>query len=289
MYTSGMAIAMTEIGGPEMEILTQQTSDNDLIDQATTFEIIHKHIVDPNKGTIEEYFKKMTYLDLRDLFFAAYKASYKSSNYASFNCTNERCRKMFMQPIAFKDMVVYPNEKVEERMKNVINQDPTSSSMIKKKLIHVSPDYAATIDIPSIYKITFEQRMLSAEFRRKNEDLNNTMMYIDELFYKDRENKTLNPIDTKPDPNNISLSVKRRVAIYSKILMRITSDDYAHLKQQINDYIGKYTDEDSRIIYRLPEVKCPHCGTVIPEQRMDPLTMLFIRHQLGRLLSIKRS
>ena len=289
LYTSGLGVAMTEIGGPEMEILTQQTSDNDLIDQVATFEIIHKHIVDANKGTIEEYFKRMTYLDLRDLFFTAYKASYKSSNYASFNCTNERCKKMFMQPIALKDMVVYPNEKVEERMKKIINQDPTSGSMIKKKIIHVSPDYAATIDIPSIYKIIFEQRMLSSDFRRKNEDLNNTLMYVDEIFYKDKDSKTLNPIDTKPDPNNIALSVKRRIAIYSKILMRITSDDYAHLKQQINDYITKYTDEDNRIVYQLPEVKCPHCGTTIPAQRMDPLTMLFIRHQLGRLLSIRKS
>ena len=288
LYNSGVSVAMTEIGGPEMEILTQQTSDNDLIDQVATFEIIHKHVVDNNKGTMEEYFKKFTYLDLRDLFFAVYKASFKGSNYGSFNCTNEKCKKMFMQRMEFKDMVVYPNEKVEARMKAIINKDPNSSSIIKKKLIHISPEYACTIDIPSIYRIVFEQRMISAEFRRKNEDLNNTLMYIDEIFYKDRNNKMLVNIDTKYDANNMSQSVKRKLAIYSKILMRITSDQYAHLKQQINDYISKYNTDDGRIKYQLPEVKCPHCGTVIKAQEMDPLTMVFIRHQLGRLLSIKK-
>ena len=289
LYNSGVSVAMTEIGGPEMEILTQQTSDNDLIDQVSTFEIIHKHVVDNNKGTMEEYFKRFTYLDLRDLFFTVYKSSFKGSNYGSFNCTNEKCKKMFMSHMNFKDMVVYPNEEVEARMKAIINKDPNSSSIIKKKLIHISPEYACTIDIPSIYKIVFEQRMISAEFRRKNEDLNNTLMYIDEIFYKDRENRMLVNIDTRHDPNNMSQSVKRKMAIYSKILMRITSDQYAHLKQQINDYIGKYNDDKVRIKYQLPEVKCPHCGTVIKAQEMDPLTMVFIRHQLGRLLSIKKN
>ena len=194
-----------------------------------------------------------------------------------------------MSHMNFKDMVVYPNEEVEARMKAIINKDPNSSSIIKKKLIHISPEYACTIDIPSIYKIVFEQRMISAEFRRKNEDLNNTLMYIDEIFYKDRENRMLVNIDTRHDPNNMSQSVKRKMAIYSKILMRITSDQYAHLKQQINDYIGKYNDDKVRIKYQLPEVKCPHCGTVIKAQEMDPLTMVFIRHQLGRLLSIKKN
>lgn len=289
LFYSGRTIAVSEIGGPEMEIITQETSDNDLIDQVSTFEIIHKHIIDANKGTIEEYFKKFTYLDLRDLFFAIYKATYKGSNYGSFTCSNEKCGKMFMQPMKLKDMVVYPNKEVEERMQKIINQDPTSASTIKKKLIHISPDYAATIDIPSIYKVVFEQRFLPSEFRRKNEDLNNTLMYIDEIFYKDRQEKMLHNIDTKPDPNNVQLTTKRRVATYSKILSRLTSDQYAFLKQQVNEYISKYQDADKRIKYQLPEVKCPHCGTVIPAQEMDPLTMVFIRHQLGQLLNIREN
>ena len=289
LYYSGVAIAITECGGPEIQKIADETSNNDLIDQIITFQTIHKHIIDPNKGTIEEYFKKFTYLDLRDLFFALYKACFKGSNYGAYTCPNQSCKKLFMQPIKFKDMVVYPNEEVENRMRRIINQDPTSTPMIKKKLIHISPDYACTIDIPSIYKIIFEQRMISSEFRSKNQDLNNTIMYIDEIYKKNREDKMLYPIDTRPDPSNVSLTAKRKIAIYSKILMRITTDQYAFLKQQINDYIAKYAeDPNKRIKYQMPGTKCPHCGAEIEAQDMEPVTMLFIRHQLGRLLTIRQ-
>ena len=64
LYNSGVSVAMTEIGGPEMEILTQQTSDNDLIDQVSTFEIIHKHVVDNNKGTMKNISRDLLILIL---------------------------------------------------------------------------------------------------------------------------------------------------------------------------------------------------------------------------------
>lgn len=289
LYYSGKSIVMTEFGGPELQIITNETSNNDLIDQVHTFEIIHSHVVDPNKGELSDWLQKFTYLDLDDLFFNIYKATFKGTNYGSFDCKNEKCKNVYMADMKFEDMVNYKNDEIKTRMQNIIKQDPTTKDLIKKKMINISSDLACTINIPSLYKIIFEQRVLSSEFRENNEDLMNTLLYIDEIFVKDKENKLLSPLDTRPDPTNQNLSIKRKIAVYAKTISRLDVDQYSNLKHEIGKYNEKYTSGE-RVTYRYPEVTCPKCGYKNEAQEdVQPLFMLFLRSRLGRVLNISES
>lgn len=289
LYFSGQPVAMTAFGGSELQIITTETSSNDLIDQVHTFEIIHKHIVDPNKGELKDWLHKFTYLDLSDLFFCIFKSTFKGSNYASVTCSNEKCKNVYLAPLKFDQMIVYKTDDVKKRMEQIIQKDPTTKNLINKKLLQISKDYCCTINVPSLYKIIFEQRVLSKEFRDNNKDLVDTLLYIDEIFKIDEETKMLAPIDTKPDPSNHNLSVKRKVAIYSRLLMTLDADEYSYLRYEIAQYVEKYNANTDRVTYQYPETECDKCHTKNEKQETEPLMMLFLRSRLGRVLNISES
>jgi len=289
LYFSGSSIAMTSFSGPELQIITTETSNNDLIDQVHTFEIIHNHVVDANKTSLEEWLQKFTYLDLSDLFFCIFKSTFKGSNYASFTCDNEKCNNVYLASMKFDQMIVYKNDDVKKRMEQIIQKDPTTKNLINKKLLQVSKEYCCTINIPSLYKIIFEQRVLSKDFRDNNSDLVDTLLYVDEIFKIDEDTKMLVPIDTKPDETNHNLSVKRKVAIYSRILNSLDADEYSYLRYEISQYVSKYGADTPRVTYQYPEVECDKCHTKKDAQEMEPLMMLFLRSRLGRVLNISES
>ena len=281
LYYSGIPLTMSEVSGPELGLIIPN-NDNETIDQIQMFNIIHKHIVDPNKGTLEDFLKKFSFLDFSDILFTMYKATFKDSNFTYFTCPNNKCNKVFMEKMNIEDMIVYPDKDTEERMKKIIAKDPTTKNVVTNGMVAVSPEIVVSIKIPSIYKILFEQQYISQSFKDKNRDMNNTILYIDEIYYKDPETKTLSPFDTRPDPNDIQKTAQRRVAIFSRILNRLTLEEYIYLTQRIRDYLEKYPD--NKITYQFPAVKCPECGTEIPAQPMDPYQMVFYRRQLGRIV-----
>ena len=286
LYFSGFPVVMKEFGGPDLETIAQETSNNDLIDQIGTFRIIYNHVVDENKGTLEEWLQKITYLDLSDLFFNVYKASFKGANYLSFNCTNTKCNNMWMEAHSMKDMVEYPNDAVKERYEKIVKQDPTTKSVVTKKLIQVD-NYAFSLSIPSIYKIIFEQKLLGDRFREQYSNLMNLLLYVDDIYQIDTEDKMLHSIDTRPDPNNKELSAKRKMVTFSKIMLTLSSDSFNTLEHEIGEYTKKF-DVD-KIKYKLPATKCPKCGKEVEERELEPLSMLFLRHRLGRVLNISKS
>lgn len=286
LYYSGIPLTMSEVSGPELGLIIPN-NDNETIDQIQMFNIIHKHIVDPNKGTLEDFLKKFSFLDFSDILFTMYKATFKDSNFTYFTCPNNKCNKVFMEKMNIEDMIVYPNKETEDRMKKIIAKDPTTKSMVTNGMVAVSPDIVVSIKVPSIYKVLFEQQYISQSFKDKNRDMNNTILYIDEIYFKDPSTKTISPFDTRPDPNDIQKTAQRRVAIFSRILNRLKLEEYIYLTQRIRDYLEKYPD--NKITYQFPSVKCPDCGTEIPAQAMDPYQMVFYRRQLGRIvLSITR-
>ena len=104
------------------------------------------------------------------------------------------------------------------------------------------------------------------------------MSYIDNIYFIDTDSNSLVPIDLKPDAKNASKTVAHRYREFYKILSALTSDQQSLLEKKITDI-----DESSDAVkYILPEVTCPKCNSVIPESEVTPLTLLFMRHTVGR-------
>ena len=163
LYYSGIPLTMSEVSGPELGLIIPNT-DNETIDQIQMFNIIHKHIVDPNKGTLEDFLKKFSFLDFSDILFTMYKATFKDSNFTYFTCPNPKCNKVFMEKMDIEDMIVYPDKDTETRMKKIIAKDPTTKNVVTKGMVAVSPEIVVSIQIPSIYKVLFEQQYLYFHF-----------------------------------------------------------------------------------------------------------------------------
>ena len=276
---------MSEISGPELDIITQETSGNDLIDQTRTYQILHQHIVDANKETLEDFLKKVVVFDINDWFFCAYKATFKGSNYISRTCTNPKCKKVFMDSVDMDKMVEYGDEESKNRMTAIISGDTTSKPIYSAKLIPIGNKMVVGIKIPTMYKIIFEQRMISEDFRKNNSNLMELIAYIDDIYYVSEETKMLYSIDTKPDENDHVLTVKRRISTFGKAIMTLNSDEYSYLVDQINKYYRSVDELRKNIKYKYPATECPRCHTKIDEEVVAPMNMLFLRHRLGRLLN----
>lgn len=281
LYNEGRAIAMTEASGAEIQAAAQVTGNED-VDNARTYSFLHKHVVDKNKGNFEDYISKISIYDISHWAFALYRATYAGANYISYACPH--CQHKFLKDIDVKTMVKFKDDKVKERMKAIINKDINSKRTYSQKLIAINNRLVLAISIPSIYKMVFEQNVLSAEFRRNHSDLMNILSYVDDIYKIDSETKMLYPVDTKPDADDHDLTVKRRLATFGKILMGLTSDEYSAMEAKVYEYLEPFNNDDG-ITYVIPEVECPECHGKIEETPMHPLRMLFMRHQLGLSLS----
>lgn len=283
LYHTGQSIAMSEFGGPELETITKEMQNEDMTEQVHMYQLIYSHVIDKNKGDFESWCKRIIFPDLPHLFFSAFKASFKGSNFHTFNCTDEKCSHIFMTEVDMAKMVKYETEETKKRMHSIIAGDTTSKPTYTQKIIQISPELAVCVTLPTLYKIIFEQRVLSPEFRENNEEIMNILTYIDDIYSINATTKTLDPIDTRPDPDNHNLTIKRRVSTFGKIINGLDSDRYAYLKSKVAAYSDDLTKDG--ITYLIPDVECPECHGNVVGRNINPIELLFLRHRLGRALS----
>ena len=282
--STGKAISMSEFTGTEIEKLNPGNMGRNRINRIKdVYRLIYEHVVDPNKSpSLEVWAKSISFYDIDHLYFAIYKASFEGSNHIPYHCTE--CNKVFLQEVSdINSMVKYKSTKAEEYIKSLLNKDTSNSTdAYETHLVQVSDDIAVALRRPSIFNVTFENAVLDERFTDKYQDLLALLVYIDAMYYINRETNELVEIETNPDPSNLEKTVKKKVVRYTKVIQSLTSDQFYELSAKIKDL----NDRNEYIDYVLPAAVCPHCGKSIEEEVKTPENLLFTRHQLAALANI---
>ena len=273
------SISVSELSGAEIEKLNMATeSRNRLNNIRTTFSVIYEHILDANKpSTLEEWVKSISFFDIRHLYFAIYKACFENSNYIPYICSNPKCNNTFIIQQKIADMIKYKDEEAKEKIKKIFDKDSTSETGYDTSLVQISEDYCVTLRPPSIYNVSFETAVLDEAFSTKYSEVLSIISFIENIYIIDKEAQELIPVELKVDPDSLSKTVKYKIRSFYKVLSKLTSDEFAELSIIVNKMAEKI-DDSCRYVY--PEVVCPKCQQKIEETNIDPLQMVFTRHQL---------
>ena len=275
---AGKAISCSALSGTELMALNPENSNrNRLNTMRDIFKIIYKHIVSPKPKTFEEWMKTTRFTDLDHIYFCLYKATFSGSHFLHYECPSAKCKHVFIKDVDFDDMIVYPSDEVKEKMQNILNSGDFSPAEYEVTLHQISDEYVVGLRNPSIYNVSIEVATLSNDFLQKYSDLMDFIVYIDSIYRINYETQTLEPIDMKPDKDNVAKTTARRIHTIAKVLRNLPSDNYYELRKRIAEVYPNLTS----VTYRIPETKCEKCGTTIPAVDVEAQTLLFMRHQLG--------
>lgn len=282
LYSAKKPFSISEFSGTEIEKLNPSNSSrNRLNTYKDIYNIIYKHIVDANKLEFEAWLKTIKFFDINHIYFAIYKACFAGTNSVPYSCPE--CNKMFMVDLEFEQMIKYASDEVKEEVARILAGDTTSASDEYDVILkQVSDNIVIGLKEPSAYEVIFETSSLPQDFTEKYKELLGLMSYIDGIYVINAETNTLDPVDTKPDPNNMVKTAMKKIKIYYEIINSLTSDQY----YQLTSFIKEINDNAEKVSYILPEVTCPKCGKVIPEETKTPDSLLFTRHQLAAIANI---
>lgn len=279
LYNTGKKITMREFKGYEIEMLNQTNSNGRTRFKVyqDIYKLIYSHVVDNNKVPFEAWLKSIKASDIDDLYFAIYKACFVGANTIPFSCPKQSCKNIFMKEIPIENMVKYKNDSVKERVEEILNGEYSVDGTEEVEVVMVSDKYAIGLKSPSIYNILFETTILDEKFTEKYASFLGFMSFIDEIYYIDKNNQELVPIDISiSDIHNTTKAIKNKVLQYSKIIRTLTSDQFSNLQAQI----FRIQEAQNVIEYVLPETTCPKCASVVKEESITPEQMVFTRRQL---------
>ena len=285
---SGRLATYSALSGEEIENLNPDAHDSNMsTDMANrlVFNTLFSHLVDPNKPeTMEEWLRTINWFDINDVYFGVYLATFKDSNFVAYTCDDNKCRNIFLEDVNFKDMIKYADDKAEAKYKDLLHSgiDATPST-IPEDIVPISQQYAIGFRAPSVYDIIFGASSLDARFRAKYATTIGNISYMANVYFIKGE--TLFPVDCKPVANDPAKTMRNRIVVYYNILKTLSSDQYSIVTRTINDI-----NNANRVMatFHYPDSKCKKCGKEIKraQTEMNPLTMLFIRHQLVQSANI---
>lgn len=285
LHSSGTCISVSQLSGPEIEALDVSGSGAGMYNAyLQMFKILYKHVENPNKGTLEQWLRTISFYDMQDLYFAFYRACFGRDNHILYSC--DKCKETYMRQKPIEEMVNFKNDEIKAKCKAIIDRGIAGSEPeYKVDLVQITNDYVVGIRVPSMYDATLGPALLPDDWRQKHADLIGTCTFIDAIYRINRSNNTLEVISTNPVANDDVKTMKNRIKAYNKILSTFTSREYAKLKGVISN-LGMNIDD---IEYQIPGDLCKKCGAEIPKQPMDPLQMLFTYHQLGQAAYISEN
>ena len=283
---TGRLITFSALSGEEIENFSPNAHDRDMTDDMANrliFNTLFEHLIDPNKpATMEEWLKTINWFDSYDLYFAQYLATFKNSNYVTYACTNDKCKNIFLRDINYKDMVEYADDKAKKVYESVLsNSVDITPEGIEEDIVPISDDFAIGFRAPSIFDIVFGTSTLDNAFIEKYATTIGNISYMGNVYYI-RED-TLFPVDCKPVKNDLAKTARNKIVAYYNILKTLSPDQYSVVTRTISDINDK-----NRVMatFKYPDTKCPKCQREIKgETNVNPLSMLFTRHQLVRLAS----
>ena len=284
MWHAKRPIALTGLSGPEILKLNPQNSGRNRLNTfRDMYRVIYDHIEDENKPEYEAWLKSTRFVDLSHIYFGLYKATFNGSNYVNYACPH--CNKVFIKDIKFDDMVEFESDDVKKTVDSLLRLDTTSPKAdgeYEAELVQISDQYAFALRTPSIWRAIIETASLTDRFIESHDSID-VSSYIDDIFLIDEVHQTLIPVDTKPDPDNLSATSARRIRAYGDIINRLNSEDYYALRASIN----ALDTDTTKINYVIPECECPECKKLIPKNTdMTPDQMLFTRHQLAAIVNM---
>lgn len=284
LFAAKKSITMSSLNGVELDHFNPRNisnARNRLNTYKTIYEIMYKHIMDENKpNTLEAWTKTIPFYDINHLYFAVYKACYADHNVVP--CTCPSCNKTSMIEFPIHDMVKFDKDEVKEEFWKLYEGDSTSSGEYKAQLVQISDNFAAAIKLPTVYSVVFENAALDDAFLTKYSDLLGLISYIDALYLINNETMQLEEIKVKTEVHDFIKSTKRKIATYAKILNSLNSDQYNNFVALMKDLM----DSNDGISYIQPKATCKYCGQEIDEVPVEPLDLVFTRHQLGAISNL---
>ena len=182
-------------------------------------------------------------------------------------------------------MVEFESDDVKKTVDSLLRLDTTSPKAdgeYEAELVQISDQFAFALRTPSIWRAIIETASLTDRFIESHDSID-VISYIDDIFLIDEVHQTLIPVDTKPDPDNLSATSARRIRAYGVIINRLNSEDYYALRASIN----ALDTDTTKISYVIPGCECPECKKLIPKNTdMTPDQMLFTRHQLAAIVNM---
>ena len=286
LFTTGVSIAMSPLSAIELDEINPNIGTRNGIAKAKAmFNTIYKHLAPQCRmDNMENWMKHVSYLDLDNLYFAIYVACFGKSNIVPHVCTNEKCRNMFSTEPAIMDMVKFGKPEEDKKVFDTIyNKDYSAPVEIEETLIPVNDRFAFGITPPSLYNSSFESAFLEQDFIEKYAGIIAIASCVNSVYSIDMENETLTPIQFKSDANDIIKTYKYKILNLYRILNRLEASEFKSLEKELTDINTKIQDR-IHISYQIPETICPKCGHKIEAQPMSAADLVFMRHQLIRIL-----
>lgn len=285
LFTTGVSIAMSPLSAIELdEINPNVGSRNGIAKAKSIFNTIYKHLAPQCRAdNMENWMKRVSFLDLENLYFGIYVACFGKSNIVPHVCTNEKCRNMFSTEPKIMDMVKFETDEDKEVFEKIYNKDFSVPSEIEETLIPVNEQFAFGVTPPSLYNSSFESAFLDREFIEKYAGIIAIASCVNSVYSIDLEEETLTPIKFKSDPNDIVKTYKYKILNLYRILNKLGASDFKALETELTNINTKIQNK-IKISYQIPETICPKCGHKIEAVPMSAADLVFTRHQLIRIL-----
>lgn len=280
--TVNKSFSMTEFSGIDIQKINPQSRQRNRINSVKDiYRTLYNHIVGADPTGFESWLRSTPIRDQDQLYFAAYKASFGEANYITYQCSNPKCKKIFMKELPIEAMYEVDKE-YQETFEKILNKDTSMSVNIESELVPISDKFAIGIVEPSIYSVDIESIMIDEEMRTKYARIINLLPFIDAIYYIDAENQEFVPVDERPVPNDFAKTTKHRLAIYYNILNTLDNDQMSALSA----YTVNFNNKKVPITFAIPECTCPECGSVIPKEEQTASNILFSRAQSALLANL---
>ena len=278
LMVTGVPIEMTAFMNDEIVVLNPQNTDfNKVSGLKKVFSIFYNHIINSNKPKFETWLHQVVDYDIDNLVFAGFAATFKDTNYLTYECTNPKCKNVYLEKKDIMDMVVFPNEDVKKRFNDIIAKDTVSSQVYETKPCKISDNFALGFVSQSIYSNLFEPASIPEDMAKKYSTIISIMPNIDKAYKINRTNRTLAPIVFGVD-ESLSKTTMKKIKALNTIFDTFSTDERAIAIAEAQKISQKYSE--NQLKYCIPESKCPVCGEVIEQKETNPLNILFTRAQL---------
>lgn len=288
LFNTGLPILMEGFKGQEIATISELIAADEEV--MTTYNknrqlygMLYQHDKSESKPeSFTDWLKQISVRDDDHLFMALYRAAYSGANYINYRCPE--CGEVFVSDsLPLYKMVKFASTEDEQKANGIMDsviREPQPLPVMTKQ---ISENYVMNFKDPSLYDIMIEGAVLDNDYIKNHADLVTYISYIDTIFYINRDNMELEPIELTKYDKNLKKQIATKIKRYTKILKELTEDQLNSVSVYINEMATK---KDVDLIYIRPEMECPRCKHMIEEEEASARNLVFTRHQLALLATM---